>query len=450
MPHYREHSEHEWHAFAVARAASHKKMTLNRPYLSVPSASPVTVPLTDYSNAQYYGKITIGTPPQSFLVVFDTGSSNLWVPSSKCAFSDLACYFHSKYYSEHSSTYQKNGTKFAIEYGTGSLTGFLSQDVVGLGGVQVQRQVFAEAVQQPGLTFLLAKFDGILGLAFQSISVDGVVPVFYSLVAQGLLPQPLFGVWLNRAGGSGAGGELLLGGVDPAHMAGNVTWAPLTNQTYWEFHMDGIRVGSTGYCAGGCPAIADTGTSLLAGPAAMVAEIAKQVGAIGVLSEECQLLVTEYEDQIIRDLEKGLNATEVCLDIGLCPNTAECGLCKMVLGAVDAFLPTNSSRVLIQLVLDVVCDLLPNPTGETMVNCTQVPNMPVVQIGIGGQQFALQPADYVLQMGVANEAVCLLGFVGLDLPPQIGPLWILGDVFIGKYYTVFDFGNRRVGFAPAK
>lgn len=57
---------------------------------------------------------------------------------------------------------QQNNTQFAIQYGSGSLDGFISSDKLTFGGLEIEGQLFAEAVNEPGLAFVAAQFDGIL------------------------------------------------------------------------------------------------------------------------------------------------------------------------------------------------------------------------------------------------------------------------------------------------
>jgi phytepsin len=201
------------------------------------------VKLINYLDAQYFGEIGIGTPPQNFTVIFDTGSSNLWVPSSKCYFS-LACFVHSKYKSKSSTTYHKNGKPAAIRYGTGAISGFFSEDHVQVGDFVVKKQEFIEATKEPGLTFLAAKFDGILGLGFQEISVGKAVPVWYNMVKEGLVKEPVFSFWFNRNADDGEGGELVFGGTDPNHYKGKHTYVPVSQKGYWQFDMGDVIFGN--------------------------------------------------------------------------------------------------------------------------------------------------------------------------------------------------------------
>lgn len=87
--------------------------------------------------------------------------------------------------------------------------------------------------------------------------------------------------------------------------------------------------------------------------------------------------------------------------------------------------------------------------GEYQFDCTKIASLPTVTFTIAGRNFDLKGIDYVLQVQGQSGPQCISGFMGIDLPPQIN-FWILGDVFIGRFYTVFDVGNKQIGFATAK
>lgn len=436
------------------------------------------VSLKNYLDAQYYGEIGIGTPAQTFTVIFDTGSSNLWVPSSKCYFS-LACYFHSKFKASQSSTYEKDGKSCDIQYGSGSISGFLSKDHVTVGDLVVENQVFTETTKEPGLTFLVAKFDGILGLGFQEISVDKVVPVWYNMIDQGLVQEPVFSFWMNRNVDEEEGGEIVFGGVDANHFKGNHTYVPVTRKGYWQFDMGDFLIDSesTGFCAGGCAAIADSGTSLLAGPTGIVTQINHAIGASGIVSQECKTVISQYGDMIFELLMAQTSPQKVCSQIGLCSfdgqrdvsmgiasvvdketreteassssNDAMCTACQMAVVWMQNQVSQNQTKEQILSYMNQLCERLPSPNGESVVDCDQISSMPTVTFSIGNKQFNLTADQYILKVGEGTASQCISGFMGLDVPPPLGPIWILGDIFMGAYHTVFDYGNLRVGFAEA-
>jgi len=421
-----------------------------RDFGNIKSTAPKPIPLNSKSDAQYYGPITIGDPPQTFQVLFDTGSSNLWVPSSKCPIWQLSCDLHTKYYSAQSRTYKANGTSFSIQYGSGAAEGFISNDQVNIGGSLIKGQDFAEITAEPGIAFLAAGFDGVLGLDFDSISVDHVTPVWYNMMTQGLVSQPVFAFWLNRDMNAkpGQGGELVLGGVDPNHYSGTFTYTPITSQTYWEFQVGSISVGSTQYCTT-CKAIADSGTSLLVGPSAIVKQINAQIGATGIFTGECDMILEQYGEQIIQWLESGVTPEEVCEQIDLCPSGSLCSTCEQLMFYVQLLLANNATASEVLHVMETVCTFLPSPNGESTVDCSKVSSLPNINIVISGKTFVLTPSNYILNVSSAGQDICISGFIGMDIPAPYGPLWILGDMFMGAYYTVFDYGNKRVGFATA-
>jgi cathepsin D len=326
-----------------------------------------TVDLYNFDDTQYYGQIALGNPQQEFLVLFDTGSSNFWVPSSNCS----NCGAHNKYEATDSSTYQPNGTTFEIKYGTGSLKGYLSSDIVYIGDLS-DRVTFGEATDEPGLTFKEAKFDGIFGLAFISISEDDVDPPFFVFEQDGKLDQDLFCFYLQSD--DNRDGELLIGDIDNTHYTGSLWSTPIIHETYYMISMASATMNGKSITTVQ-KAIVDSGTSILVGPTTDVAAVAKSVGATEVESGE-------YE------IDCSVTLPDLTFTLGSGSQT-------------KSFTVTSEYWKIKVCQLDVIC-------------------------------------------------TCLLGMAGMDIPERDGgPLWILGDVFMREYFTVFNVGANSLQFANA-
>jgi len=223
-------------------------------------------------------------------VILDTGSSNLWVPSKSC--SSIACFLHAKYDSSASSTYKKNGTDFKIQYGSGAMEGFVSNDAFSIGDLKLKNLDFAEATSEPGLAFAFGKFDGILGMAYDTIAVNGVVPPFYAMVNQGLLDEPVFSFYLGSS--EEEGGVATFGGIDESHFTGPIKYAPVRRKGYWEVSLEKVAFGKQEMELESTGAAIDTGTSLIALPSDVAEILNKEIGAKkgwnGQYSVDCETI----------------------------------------------------------------------------------------------------------------------------------------------------------------
>jgi cathepsin D len=332
-----------------------------------------TEKLNEFQHAQYYGEISLGTPGQCFQALFDTGSSITWVPGSQCR--SQACQVHKRFQCEESSTCKQSQQAMTLTYGTGQMAGRMAQDRFcfgcGTDSLCVDQQVFLESVEEPGPTFAMSKFDGLVGMGYDALGVQGAHTAFTQLMQTEKCQDKVFAFYMNPNDENGS--ELTLCGTNPNHYTGEMTYVPVTKKAYWQFIVESVTVDAE-KLATNFAAIADSGTSLIAGPKADVERVQRAIGA-----------------QI-------------------------------------------------------------NPmNGQYMIDCNNVHNMPTIVFTFGGKQFPLTPDQYVMKVKpipTKDVTLCLSGFVGMDMPGE--PMWILGDVFMSQYYTVFDQGKDRLGFAKAK
>uniref|UniRef100_A0A287B618 Peptidase A1 domain-containing protein n=1 Tax=Sus scrofa TaxID=9823 RepID=A0A287B618_PIG len=325
---------------------------------SAPQKKNTTLPLRNYLDKVYVGNISIGTPPQQFSVVFDTGSSDTWVPSIYCQ--SMACVTHNTFDPFQSTTFRFPGFIVELQYATGAVTGFLGYDTIQVGDLIIKDQAFAISQSEDDVVFENAAFDGIVGLSFPSMAIEGTTPIFDSLMNQSLIAQTVFAFYLSSNAQEGS--VVMFGGVDKKYYKGDLKWVPLSQPHYWQIPLDKITIrGSSAACKNGCQGILDTGTSLLMGPKNQVYKLHKRLPGI-----------------YLRNVY--------------------------------------------------------------LIQCQDINSLPDITFTINGTDYPVPARVYVQKVRGQPRGLVLIS--GLTA-------WILGDVFLRMYFTVFDRGQNRIGLAPA-
>lgn len=340
---------------------------------------------------QYYGEVEVGSPPQKFTVIFDTGSGHLLVPSAQCE--SEACKTHKKFAAHNSSSAMPVGwadeplkraedendrdTK-VINFASGDAVGQFTRDRVCLGGSPLfcATADFIELTEESDEPFKDAEWDGVLGLG-QSIS-DAPEFNIFGVLAQSATPKmvkPVFAVYLGRHVSDDA--EITFGSVRSERMASPLTWVNVSEEGYWQFQftdftIDGKPVGlCTKYGKRQCQAVLDTGSSLMMGPKADL-------------------------DQLLQLLHFG---------------------------------------------------------NDTQQNCSSKFKFPKLGFMIDGKTFEMEPDDYMDrsrdEYTPKDMELCWAHLMPIGDTGR-GPIMVLGMPFLRTFYTAYNMQEKKIGIALAK
>lgn len=340
---------------------------------------------------QYYGEVSIGSPPQSFTVIFDTGSGHLLVPSATCE--DPACEKHKRYHAGNSSGsipigWEDDPLKRAddpsdrdtkvLNFAAGNAVGQFTRDRVCLGDSSsfCAMADFIEMSEESDDPFKDAEWDGVFGLG-QGVS-DAAEFNIMGVLATDSAPKmrkPIFAVYLGRDIQDEA--EITFGDWREERMLSPFTWVNVSVEGYWQFEFNDFLIDGkpVSFCQNfenkRCQAVLDTGSSLMMGP---------------------------------------------------------------------------------QDITDKLLKLLHFDNG-TNANCTESSPFPKFGFSIGGKAFEMQKDDYMdrspdptLPEGIEN---CWAHLMPIGDTGR-GPIFVLGMPFLRTFYTAYDVSLKRIGIAPAR
>ncbi|KAK6758898.1 hypothetical protein RB195_016245 [Necator americanus] len=353
-----------------------------------------------YFDIGYVSKITVGTPDQTFRVVLDTSSADIWVVDHTCASTPLVCddsicdqgaiceifcpenvccekRLHKKrnpcrgkanFESKRSSTYQQMEGKWSFTYRSGaSAEGIFGNDTVRFGEVGKKQLIvpkvkFGQALKLND-DFLDRPHDGFVGLAFSSLSFNGFVQPFEIAHQQGLV-QPVFTIYMERVGGrvqNAFGGVVTFGGLDTKHCGDVIAYQPLSAPLYWKFNINNVTA---------------NGVELMG-------------YMLDAISDSSATFITSYPSNI-EILAKALKAK-------------------------------------------------PSEDALYYIDCKADAS---ISIGIGNQVYQIDGKNLIINVA---DNVCIVAI--RETRNFWGTTWVFGTSFIRQYCHIYDMGNKQIGFA---
>ncbi|KAJ3380291.1 hypothetical protein HDU84_006034 [Entophlyctis sp. JEL0112] len=373
-------------------------------YAGILSSTPDETPsrrvsLINLQDIGYFTTISVGSNNQNFLVNIDTGSAVFWIPVLGC----FSCPPEGQFFNPApSSSYTVlDATPAILSYGLGSVEGYFASDTARFAGLTaVSQPVFMVTAEDSDmLNEMEIGGDGILGLAYSGGLIQpGILStesptILANLASEGLLNNNYFCLWFNQSSvisnfqsSDPNGGILSVGIADTTLYSGSFDFFPIVSIPM--MNSDGTTENALFFWAVNV-ASASFGTVALAGPSGL----------------------------------------QVVIDSG------------STLIAVDS---STLSSILLEL--SSVTTLRDFGNGIYVVSCSNVADLPSFSFsfGSGGSSFSLSHSDYIFK----DDQYCALGITALP-SGTFTSTWIFGDVFMKKYFTVFDYGNKQVGFALA-
>uniref|UniRef100_A0A7S2J1H8 Peptidase A1 domain-containing protein n=1 Tax=Alexandrium andersonii TaxID=327968 RepID=A0A7S2J1H8_9DINO len=453
----------------------------------------------------YFGTISVGHPQkQEFSVVFDTGSGHVIVPSQACI--SETCTIHRRYNRElsaHAVDVDYDGSpvtpgaprdQITVAFGTGEVTGQFVNDRLCLGSqgegrlimdggapaaaakpaaptpqrganasaaaaageededrhkpncVELRLVTATEMTHEPFHAFA---FDGVLGLGLDGLALAPEFSFFGMMTQQRHLLQPSFGAFL--ADSDEESSEISFGGHSPDLVRGGLRYAPVAfpELGYWQVTITRLRIGNQtmDFCEDGqCRAVVDTGTSLLAVPKDFADTLQDELSGA--------LVDPEPDSDGEVDCRKALGAL-VHFEVGDITLTLAPGdyarqsiHLQDDLQGEEAELAPEEVSAGASVEAQVQGGGTVTPAGASSETAGAAPSQEAA--ADAGAAGADQGQERVIDWEGAPRS-CKPTLMPIDLPAPLGPkLFIWGEPVLRKYYTEYNWQEKKIGFGLAK